>query len=104
MPRSCTAGRAPCRRRARRACRSWGWACSPSRHGTCARANVAATPSPCHRKDVSKPAFLAAVHRVLTEPGFRAAAAEVRDAYAQEDGAAAAARLIEVEIAAPAAA
>ncbi|MGC5223625.1 glycosyltransferase [Micromonospora sp. DT81.3] len=61
----------------------------------CERRGNAIAVSP---KDVSKPRFLAAVRRVLTEPGIRAAAAEVRDAYAQEDGAAAAARLIEAAI------
>lgn len=50
-------------------------------------------------RKVSTPRFPEAVQRILTEPGFRAAADEVRDAYALEDGAAAAARLIEAEIA-----
>lgn len=50
-------------------------------------------------KDVSTPAFLDAVRRVLDDPSIRQAAAEVKDAYAGEDGAAAAARLIEADIA-----
>jgi len=52
------------------------------------------------RKDVSKPTFTQAVQRILTEPGIRRAADEVREAYADEDGAAEAARLIEAAIAA----
>ncbi|WP_194410511.1 glycosyltransferase [Microbacterium cremeum] len=58
----------------------------------CERRGNALAVSP---KAVSKPAFTAAVTRVLTEPSFRAAASEVRAAYAREDGAAASARLIE---------
>ena len=62
----------------------------------CERRGNAIAVSP---KDVSKSLFIHAVQRVLTEPGFRTTADEVRDAYANEDGAAAAARLIETEIA-----
>ncbi|HEX5859729.1 MAG TPA: nucleotide disphospho-sugar-binding domain-containing protein, partial [Microbacterium sp.] len=62
---------------------------------SCERRGNAIAVSP---KDVSKPAFLSAVRRILEEPRFREVAADVRDAYAREDGAAAAARLIEEEI------
>ncbi|MDY0908811.1 glycosyltransferase [Microbacterium sp. CFBP9034] len=61
----------------------------------CERRGNAIAVSP---KQVSKPPFVDAVQRVLSEPGFRTAAAEVREAYAREDGAAAVARLIETEI------
>lgn len=44
--------------------------------------------------DVAKPNFLAAVRRVLDDPAIRSAADEVRRAYAHEDGAGAAARII----------
>ena len=62
----------------------------------CERRGNAIAVSP---KDVSKPVFVEAVQRVLTEPRFRTAAAEVREAYSREDGAAKAARLIEAAIA-----
>lgn len=58
----------------------------------CERRGNALAVSP---KAVSKPAFTAAVQRILTEPSFRAAASEVQTTYAREDGAAASARLIE---------
>jgi UDP:flavonoid glycosyltransferase YjiC (YdhE family) len=58
----------------------------------CERRGNAIAASP---KKVSKPEFTAAVQRILTEPSFRAAASEVREAYRHEDGAAASARLIE---------
>ena len=45
-------------------------------------------------KRVGSPEFLAAVQRVLTDPRIRAVANEVRDAYADADGAAASARII----------
>ena len=61
----------------------------------CERRGNAIAVSPKH---VSKPEFVDAVQRVLTEPAFRTAAAEVREAYALEDGAAVTARLIEAEI------
>lgn len=61
----------------------------------CERRGNAIAVSPKH---VSKPEFIDAVQRVLTEPAFRTAAAEVREAYALEDGAAVTARLIEAEI------
>ena len=50
-------------------------------------------------KKVSTAAFTDAVQRVLHEPSFRTAADQVRAAYAKEDGAAVAARLIEETIA-----
>jgi UDP:flavonoid glycosyltransferase YjiC (YdhE family) len=62
----------------------------------CERRGNAIAVSP---KDVPKPVFIDAVQRVLSEPGIRTAADEVREAYAQEDGAAEAARLIESSIA-----
>ncbi len=46
-------------------------------------------------RDVGTPAFTAAVRRVLTDPGIRAAAVRVRDQMAGEDGAAATARVVE---------
>lgn len=46
-------------------------------------------------KRVGSPEFLEAVRRVLTDPGIRAAAAQVQQAYAGADGAAASARIIE---------
>jgi UDP:flavonoid glycosyltransferase YjiC (YdhE family) len=61
----------------------------------CERRGNAIAVSPRH---VSRPEFVEAVQRVLTEPAFRTAAAEVREAYALEDGAAMTARLIEAEI------
>jgi hypothetical protein len=62
----------------------------------CERRGNAIAVSP---KNVSKPEFTAAVRRVLSDQGIRDAAAEVADAYAEEDGAAVAAKLIESEIA-----
>lgn len=62
----------------------------------CERRGNAIAVSP---KDVGKAVFVDAVQRVLTDPRVQEAAAEVRAAYADEDGAAAAARLIEAEIA-----
>ncbi len=58
----------------------------------CERRGNAIAVSP---KAVAKPEFTAAVRRILAEPSFRATAADVRAAYAREDGAAASARLIE---------
>ncbi|MDZ8275224.1 hypothetical protein R2Q81_04580 [Microbacterium aquimaris] len=49
-------------------------------------------------KDAGTPAFLDAVRRVLTDPGIRHAADEVREAYEGADGAAATARLIEAAL------
>ena len=46
-------------------------------------------------KRVGSPEFLDAVRRVLSDPAIRAAADEVQRAYAGDDGAAAAARIIE---------
>ncbi len=46
-------------------------------------------------KRVASPAFLDAVRRVLSDPAIRAAADEVQVAYADADGAAATARIIE---------
>lgn len=46
-------------------------------------------------KKVDSPEFLDAVRRVLVDPGIRAVAAEVQRAYEGEEGAAAAARIIE---------
>jgi UDP:flavonoid glycosyltransferase YjiC (YdhE family) len=46
-------------------------------------------------KQVSSPAFLDAVRRVLSDPAIRAAADEVQRAYAGADGATASARIIE---------
>ncbi|MDZ8200828.1 hypothetical protein RZO50_04855 [Microbacterium sp. SSW1-59] len=51
-------------------------------------------------KDAGAPGFLDAVRRVLTDPGIRQAADEVREAYEGADGAAATARLIEATLAA----
>jgi UDP:flavonoid glycosyltransferase YjiC (YdhE family) len=62
----------------------------------CERRGNAIAVSP---KDVTKPVFIDAVQRVLSEPRIRTAADEVREAYAEEDGAARAARLIEASIA-----
>ncbi len=45
-------------------------------------------------KRAGTPDFIAAVNRVLTDPGIRAAAREVQHAYAAEDGARVAARII----------
>lgn len=56
---------------------------------------IALTPS-----DVGKQAFLDAVHRVLTDPGIRAAADRVQRKYAAEDGGAAAAQEIKRVLAA----
>ncbi|WP_127473296.1 glycosyltransferase [Microbacterium sulfonylureivorans] len=67
----------------------------------CERRGNAIAVSPKH---VSKPEFVDAVQRALTDPGMRTAAAEVQQAYALEDGAAVVARLIETEIARSAAA
>lgn len=61
----------------------------------CERRGNAIAVSP---KKVSTPEFVRAVQRVLTEPSIRTAAEEVRQAYEGQDGAAAAARLIEAEI------
>lgn len=61
----------------------------------CERRGNAIALSPRH---VSKPAFLDAVRRVLSDPAIRRAAAEVGAEFASEDGAAASARLIEAEI------
>ena len=47
---------------------------------------------------VGSPEFLAAVQRVLTDPGIRAVANDVRDAYAGADGAAATARIIDARL------
>ncbi|MWB97900.1 glycosyltransferase [Agromyces seonyuensis] len=58
----------------------------------CARSGNAIALSP---KQVGTPAFVDAVRRVLTDPGIAAAAELVRQEYAGEDGAAAAARSIE---------
>jgi UDP:flavonoid glycosyltransferase YjiC (YdhE family) len=58
----------------------------------CERRGNAIAVSP---KRVSKPEFTTAVERILSEPSFRAAASEVRAAYAREVGASASARLIE---------
>jgi len=55
------------------------------------RGNAIAVPP----RSVSGPAFTAAVQRILVEPSFRTAAAEVRAAYVAEDGAAASARVVE---------
>ncbi|WP_406031830.1 hypothetical protein OG801_25270 [Nocardioides sp. NBC_00163] len=46
-------------------------------------------------KHVGSPQFVAAVRRTLADPGIRAAASEVQQAYAGADGAAASARIIE---------
>jgi UDP:flavonoid glycosyltransferase YjiC (YdhE family) len=62
----------------------------------CERRGNAIAVSP---KDVRKRIFRDSVERILTDPRYRTAAQEVREAYAKEDGAAAAARLIEAEIA-----
>jgi UDP:flavonoid glycosyltransferase YjiC (YdhE family) len=47
---------------------------------------------------VGSPEFLAAVTRVLTDPGIRAVANDVREAYAEADGAAATARIIDARL------
>lgn len=62
----------------------------------CERRGNALAVSP---KDAAKPVFVEAVRRVLAEPSFRRVAAEVKEAYAHEDGAAASARIIEAAIA-----
>ncbi len=62
----------------------------------CERQGNAISLSP---KQVSKPAFLTAVRRVLADPSFAAAAARVRDEFARADGAAASARIIEAALA-----
>ena len=58
----------------------------------CQRQGNAIAFSPKH---VSKPAFLTAVRRILDDPAYRNAATRVREQYEREDGAAAAARIIE---------
>nr|WP_281360169.1 nucleotide disphospho-sugar-binding domain-containing protein [Isoptericola halotolerans] len=55
------------------------------------RGNAVAVPP----RRVSTQAFRTAVHRALFDPAVRTAAAEVREAYAGADGAAATARIIE---------
>jgi UDP:flavonoid glycosyltransferase YjiC (YdhE family) len=60
------------------------------------RGNAIAVP-PAH---VSRPAFVQAVERVLSDPAIRRAAEEVKVAYQKEDGAAAAARIIAANVAA----
>ncbi|MFB9311087.1 UDP:flavonoid glycosyltransferase YjiC (YdhE family) [Agromyces hippuratus] len=62
----------------------------------CERRGNAIAVSPKH---VARPEFLAAVRRVLDDPGIRAAADDVREAYRGADGAAASARLIERAVA-----
>ncbi|KRC59295.1 hypothetical protein ASE14_16210 [Agromyces sp. Root81] len=59
---------------------------------SCERRGNAIAVSPKH---VGRPEFLDAVRRVLDDPGIRAAADEVCEAYRGADGAAASARLIE---------
>jgi UDP:flavonoid glycosyltransferase YjiC (YdhE family) len=54
------------------------------------RGNAIAVPP----KHVSKPEFVHAVERVISDPAIRRAADEVKRAYQGEDGAAAAARVI----------
>lgn len=49
-------------------------------------------------KQAGTPALAAAVRRLLSDDGMRAAAVRVREAYANEDGAAASARLIDAAI------
>lgn len=61
----------------------------------CQRQGNAIAFSPKH---VSKPAFLTAVQRILDDPAYRHAAMRVRDQYEREDGAAAAARIIEAAL------
>jgi UDP:flavonoid glycosyltransferase YjiC (YdhE family) len=60
-----------------------------------ARGNAVRVPP----KRVGRPEFLDAVRRVLSDPGIRAAAAEVQRAFEGADGAAASARIIEERIA-----
>ncbi|MGA7147115.1 MAG: nucleotide disphospho-sugar-binding domain-containing protein [Microbacterium sp.] len=64
----------------------------------CERRGNAVAISP---RRVSKPEFVKAVQRVLTDPAIRTAAAEVCEAYALEDGAAVTARIIGAEIEQP---
>lgn len=59
-----------------------------------ARGNAVRVPP----KHVGRPEFLDAVRRVLSDPGMRAAAADVQRAYAGEDGAAASARVVEARM------
>lgn len=61
----------------------------------CQRQGNAIAFSPKH---VSKPAFPAAVRRILDDPAYRNAATRVREQYQREDGAAAAARIIEAAL------
>ncbi len=61
----------------------------------CQRQGNAIAFSPKH---VSKPAFLTAVRRILDDPAYRNAATRVREQYEGEDGAAAAARIIEAAL------
>ncbi|MCK0111361.1 hypothetical protein MWU75_04330 [Ornithinimicrobium sp. F0845] len=61
----------------------------------CQRQGNAIVFSPKH---VSKPAFLTAVRRILDDPAYRNAATRVREQYEREDGAAAAARIIEAAL------
>lgn len=61
----------------------------------CQRQGNAIAFSPKH---VSKPAFLTAVRRILDDPAYRNAATRVREQYEREDGAAAAARIIEAAL------
>ena len=48
--------------------------------------------------EVSRPEFLDAVRRVLSDPRIRQAAAEVKQAYVHADGATASARIIEAAL------
>ena len=64
----------------------------------CQRQGNAIAISPKH---VSKPAFLTAVRRILDDPAYRNAATRVREQYEREDGAAAAARIIEAALPGP---
>lgn len=61
----------------------------------CQRQGNAIVFSPKH---VSKPAFLTAVRRILDDPAYRNAATRVREQYERQDGAAAAARIIEAAL------
>jgi UDP:flavonoid glycosyltransferase YjiC (YdhE family) len=54
---------------------------------------IAVTP-----RRVGSPEFLDAVRRVLSDPGIRGVAQDVRRAYADADGAAASARIIEASL------
>ncbi|NYE18424.1 hypothetical protein [Microbacterium immunditiarum] len=70
-----------------------------SRRSATTSNRVTPPPPNARPKYVSRPEFVEAVRRVLTDPAIRKAADEVREAYAHEDGAARTARLVEASVA-----